>query len=200
MSFSPKILELIAAFRALPGMGPKSAQRMAMHILEHQREEGLHLAKILKEAIQVVRRCQSCRTLCESDLCKFCANSNASRNKSELCIVESPMEILAIEHSGSFKGMYFVLMGKISPLDGIGPNELKLHELENRLKDEHLKEVILATNPTIEGEATAQYVLGLIRRAGKKVSRIAFGVPFGGELEYVDGYTLSHAFTARQLL
>ncbi len=198
MSFSPKILELISAFRALPGVGAKSAQRMAMHILEHQSQEGLHLAKILVEAIQMVRRCRSCRTLCESEYCKFCLNLNHSRHRSELCIVESPMDILAIEQSGSFKGMYFVLMGRISPLDGIGPSELKLHELEHRLQDEELDEVILAMNPTVEGEATAQYVLNLVRRADKKVSRIAFGIPFGGELEYVDGYTLSHAFSARQ--
>ena len=110
------------------------------------------------------------------------------------------MDILAIEQNASFKGLYFVLMGKISPLDGVGPNELKLQDLELRLKDPDLEEVILATNPTVEGEATAQYVLGLVRRAGKKASRIAFGVPFGGELEYVDGHTLSHAFTARQML
>ena len=200
MSFSPKILELISAFRNLPGMGHKSAQRMAMQILEHQSEDGLRLARVLKEAIETIRRCRSCRTLCEQDLCKFCANVNEARLSSQLCIVESPMDILAIEHSGSFKGVYFVLMGRISPLDGIGPKELKLHELEHRLKDEALQEVILATNPTVEGEATAQYLLALIRQANKKVSRIAFGVPFGGELEYVDGHTLAHAFTARQLL
>jgi recombination protein RecR len=200
MSFSPKILDLISALRALPGMGPKSAQRMAMHILEHQQREGLHLAKVLKESIEVICRCRSCRTLCETELCKFCANSNSTRHRAKLCIVESPMDILAIEQNASFKGLYFVLMGKISPLDGVGPNELKLQDLELRLKDPDLEEVILATNPTVEGEATAQYVLGLVRRAGKKASRIAFGVPFGGELEYVDGHTLSHAFTARQML
>ncbi len=200
MSFSPKILDLISAFRALPGMGPKSAQRMAMHILEHQHEEGLHLAEVLKEAVRVIRRCDSCRTLCETHLCKFCLNANSTRHKSQLCIVESPMDIVAIEQNASFKGLYFVLMGRISPLDGIGPNELKLHELETRLQDPDLEEVILATNPTVEGEATAHYVLNLVRRKGKKVSRIAFGVPFGGELEYVDGHTLSHAFSARQVL
>jgi recombination protein RecR len=200
MSFSPKILDLISALRALPGMGPKSAQRMAMHILEHQQQEGLHLAKILRESIEIVRRCSSCRTLCETEICRFCLNLNFSRNKAQLCIVESPMDIVAIEQNASFKGLYFVLMGRISPLDGIGPNELKLQDLEVRLQDPDLEEVILATNPTVEGEATAQYVLALVRRAGKRVSRIAFGVPFGGELEYVDGHTLSHAFTARQVL
>jgi recombination protein RecR len=200
MSFSPKILDLISALRALPGMGPKSAQRIAMHILEHQHEEGLHLSRVLKDAISIIRRCQSCRTLCESDLCKFCLNSSGSRHRSQLCVVESPMDIVAIEQNASFKGLYFVLMGRISPLDGIGPNELKLHELEKRLEDPQVEEVILATNPTVEGEATAHYVLNLVRRAGKKVSRIAFGVPFGGELEYVDGHTLSHAFSARQNL
>jgi len=198
MSFSPKILELVTALRALPGIGSKSAQRLAVHILEHQQEEGLHLAKVLKEAIELVKRCQFCRTLSETDLCRFCSSPN--RMASQLCIVESPMDILAIEQSGSFKGRYFVLMGRISPLDGIGPHELKLHELESRLSEPDLLEVILATNPTVEGEATAQYLLSSIRRAGKKVSRIAFGVPFGGELEYVDGHTLSHAFTSRQTL
>lgn len=198
MSFSPKIQELIQALRALPGVGAKSAQRMAIHILEHQKEEGLMLSHALKSAIELVKRCESCRTLCETPICKFCANPN--RDGAKLCIVESPMDILAIEQNASFKGKYFVLMGRISPLDGIGPNELKLQDLDKRLTDPEVQEVILATNPTVEGEATAQYVLEMVKRAGKSASRIAFGVPFGGELEYVDGHTLSHAFQSRLAL
>lgn len=195
MSFSPRVLDLVQALRALPGVGPKSAQRMAIHILEHQKEEGLHLAKSLKIAIETVTRCTSCRTLCETDLCKFCASPN--RDNAKLCIIESPMDILAIEQNAAFKGKYFVLMGRISPLDGIGPNELKLQDLEERLLDPEIQEVILATNPTVEGEATAQFVLEMVKKAGKSASRIAFGVPFGGELEYVDAHTLSHAFNTR---
>ncbi|NCX94029.1 MAG: recombination protein RecR, partial [Gammaproteobacteria bacterium] len=171
MSFSPLVAELIHALRALPGVGPKSAQRMAIHILEHQREEGLRLADALKNAVSHVGRCSKCRTLCETPLCKLCSNPN--RDQSQLCVLESPMDILAVEHNAAFRGLYFVLMGRLSPLDGIGPRELKLEELEARLQDPALKEVILATNPTVEGEATAQYVADMAKRFGRQVTRIA---------------------------
>jgi len=198
MSFSPLISQLIEALRCLPGVGPKSAQRMAMHLLEKERENGAHLANIIKEALQKVSRCEKCRTLCESPLCKIC--SNTKRNQSLLCIVETPMDILAIEQSGGFSGVYFVLMGHLSPLDGIGPKELKLDQLDQYLASGEITEVILAISPTVEGQATAHYVMEMVKAHGKSVSRIAYGVPFGGELEYVDSHTLSHAIASRQFV
>jgi recombination protein RecR len=198
MSFSPLISQLIEALRCLPGVGPKSAQRMAMHLLEKERDNGAYLAKTIIEAIEKVKRCEKCRTLCESELCKICSNNN--RNHGLLCIVETPMDILAIEQSGGFSGVYFVLMGHLSPLDGIGPKELKLGQLDQYLASGEINEVILAISPTVEGQATAHYVMEMVKNHGKSVSRIAYGVPFGGELEYVDSHTLSHAFASRQLV
>lgn len=198
MSFSPLTQQLIQALRTLPGVGTKTAQRMAMQLLERDREAGLRLAQALTEAMHKVGHCRHCRNLSEGAECRICANPR--RDRSVLCIVETPMDVVAIEQAGGYKGLYFVLMGRLSPLDGIGPNELKLHELDQRLASEEISEVILATNPTVEGEATAHYLSQMIKTHQKPVSRIAYGVPFGGELEYVDGSTLAHAFSTRRLV
>lgn len=196
MSFTPLVNQLTQALRCLPGIGKKTAQRMALHLLERDREAGLRLADALEQAMREVGHCQICRNLSETEQCHICANPR--RDHTILCIVETPMDLIAIEQTGGFHGVYFILMGRLSPLDGIGPAELNLHQLEQRLASDEIVEVILATNPTVEGEATAHYLLNLIRNAGKPVSRIAYGVPFGGELEYVDSSTLSHAFSSRK--
>ncbi|MDO8954337.1 MAG: recombination mediator RecR [Gammaproteobacteria bacterium] len=198
MSFSPLITQLIDALRCLPGVGPKSAQRMAMHLLEKERKNGAYLANTIHLALEKVGRCEKCRTLCESTLCRIC--SNTKRNQGLVCIVETPMDILAIEQSGGFSGIYFVLMGHLSPLDGIGPKELKLEQLDQYLAAGEINEVILAISPTVEGQATGHYIMEMVKAHGKSVSRISYGVPFGGELEYVDSNTLSHAINSRQLV
>lgn len=198
MSFSPLINQLVAALRCLPGIGPKSAQRMAFHLLERERHSGLALAKILEQAIEQVGHCQRCRTLSETALCTLCANQN--RDHSLLCIVESPADVLAIEQTGSYRGYYFVLMGRLSPLDGIGPEELGIEKLIHHLTEFMPTEVILATNPTVEGEATAHYLAGLIKQKNIKSTRIAHGVPLGGELEYIDGNTLARALAGREVV
>ena len=198
MSFSPLLTELIEALRCLPGVGPKSAQRMALQLLDRQREGAGVLAATLAKALDQVGRCQSCRTLCETLQCQICASD--TRDASLLCVVASPIDILAVEQSGHFSGKYFVLNGLLSPLDGVGPETLKLHEFNQRIADVQVKEIILALSPTVEGEATVQYLMSLAREQDKPISRIAFGVPFGGELEYVDSHTLSHALSSRQLL
>ena len=195
MSFSPLIDLLINALRCLPGVGPKSAQRMAFHLLERERANGLTLAKALVQAIEQVGHCSQCRTLSETTLCALCASS--TRDDSLLCIVESPADVIAIEQTGSFRGRYFVLMGRLSPLDGIGPAELGIDQLTHRLIELTPREVILATNPTVEGEATAHYLAELIKQRGINTTRIAHGVPLGGELEYVDGNTLARALAGR---
>lgn len=197
MRLSPAINELIRALRILPGVGPKSAQRMAFQILERQREGGAELAQALSVAIEKVGHCEVCRTLTEQSICELC--SDATRRESGLlCIVETPADVLAIEQTGQFKGCYFVLMGHLSPLDGIGPDAIGLDQLAERLAQETIEEIILATNPTIEGEATAHYIAELARQHGVATSRIAHGVPVGGELEYVDQATLGHAFSGRK--
>jgi recombination protein RecR len=198
MSFSPLLAELIEALRCLPGVGPKSAQRMALHLLDRQRDGAGNLAETLTKALEQVGRCQSCRTLCETAHCQIC--TAGVRDASLLCVVASPIDILAIEQSGHFNGKYFVLNGLLSPLDGIGPETLKLDEFNQRIADAQVQEIILALSPTVEGEATVQYLMSLAREQSKPISRIAFGVPFGGELEYVDSHTLSHALSSRQLL
>jgi recombination protein RecR len=198
VGFSPLINRLIEDLRCLPGVGPKSAQRMAFHLLEHDREGAQHLADSLKEAIEKVGHCQQCRTLSETDICPLCANP--TRDRSQLCIVESPADVRAIEQATHYQGRYFVLMGHLSPLDGIGPAEIGLDQLEDRLKEGNITEVILATNPTVEGEATAHYIGEMAKAHDITSTRIAHGVPIGGELEYVDGGTLSHAFTGRRQL
>ena len=188
--------QLIDALRCLPGVGPKSAQRMAFYLLERNRDGARQLAHALSTAVENIRHCASCRTLSETEICRLCANE--SRDKSLLCIVETPADVLAVERATGYKGLYFVLMGHLSPLDGIGPNDIGIDLLMQRIDANKPQEVILATNPTVEGEATAHYISELLHARGIKVTRIAHGVPFGGELEYVDGGTLSHAFSGRR--
>ena len=195
MKYTPALARLIDALRCLPGVGPKSAQRMAFHLLERDRNGGRALSQSLTEALERVGHCKRCRMLTENELCATCAS--ASRDAAQLCVVESPADVVAIEQSGGFRGRYFVLMGHLSPLDGIGPAELGLDEFERLLGLGEVHEVILATNPTAEGEATAHYLGEMALRRGLKVSRIAHGVPVGGELEYVDGGTLAHALAGR---
>lgn len=196
MSDSPLIDRLIEALRCLPGVGPKSSQRIAYHLLERNREGARRLAAALQEASEKVGRCGECRTLSENALCRLCASDK--RNAAQLCVVENPVDVQAIEHTTSYQGRYFVLMGHLSPLDGIGPEDIGLDQLEQRLRQGVVHEVILATNPTVEGEATAHYIADMAREHGIRASRIAYGVPFGGELEYVDAGTLSHAIAGRR--
>lgn len=193
---SPLIIRLVEALRCLPGVGPKSAQRMAYHLLERDRAGAIALAGALTEAMDKVGHCSKCRTLSENDICPIC-NSD-KRDATTLCVVESPMDVEALEHSTGYQGRYFVLMGHLSPLDGIGPDDIGLDLLAQRLDEGNIAEVILATNPTVEGEATAHYISDMVHSRGMKVTRIAHGVPLGGELEYVDGGTLSHAFHGRR--
>lgn len=190
------LAQLIDALRCLPGVGPKSAQRMALHLLERDREGGRQLSKSLAEAMERIGRCSSCRDLTELEVCVICANPR--RDRSLLCIVESPVDVLAIEQATAYQGLYFVLLGRLSPLDGIGPEELGLDLLEDRLSQEPPAEMIIATNPTVEGEATAYYIHQMAANHSIPVSRIAHGVPLGGELEYTDQTTLAHAFGSRQ--
>ncbi|MFT7559044.1 MAG: recombination protein RecR [Flavobacteriales bacterium] len=193
--FSPLIDELILALRILPGVGPKTAQRMALHLLEHDRPGAGKLAESLVASVERVGRCTSCRNLTEQPKCIICSSSR--RDQSLVCVVESPADVLALEQSGSFSGRYFVLHGKLSPIDGFGPKELGLDELETQMSIEQLVEIIIATNPSVEGEATAHYISEKARKKGVKTSRIAHGVPIGGELEYIDGGTLAHALNRR---
>ncbi len=195
MSAAPLLEQLIDALRCLPGVGQKSAQRMAYHLLERDREGGLRLAGALAEAVERVGHCESCRDFSETPLCPICASS--SRDRSLLCAIESPADRLVIEQATGFRGLYFVLQGRLSPLDGIGPRELGLDKLADRLATGEARELIIATNPTVEGEATAHYLAQLAHQAGVRPSRLAHGVPLGGELEYVDRGTLAHAFGSR---
>ncbi len=196
MSHAPLIGRLIEALRCLPGVGPKSAQRMAYHMLERDREGARRLAETLLEAVEKVGNCRDCRTLSESELCPIC--SSPRRDRTLLCVVETPSDVQALEHSTGYQGLYFVLLGHLSPLDGIGPKEIGLDQLAARLEQGEVKEVILATNPTVEGEATAHFISEMAHSRGIRATRIAHGVPLGGELEYVDGGTLSHAFHGRR--
>jgi len=191
-----RLAQLIQALRVLPGVGPKSAQRMAFHLLQRDRLGAKSLAEALLEAVEHIGYCEECRTLTEGDLCAVCANPN--RDRTQLCIVESPSEVFAIDQSTGFKGRFFVLNGRLSPLDGIGPDELRLDLLERRLQSGEVRELILATNTTVEGEATAHYLSEMARHFGVRPTRIAYGVPFGGEIEFVDGTTLAHAFNGRR--
>ena len=194
--FSPLIDELIQALTCLPGVGRKSAQRMAFHLLEREREGAARLVESLAKAHKEVGHCQQCRTLTELAVCNIC--SNPKRNTTQLCVVETPADILAIEQAGTYQGKYFVLMGHLSPIDGIGPEEIGLPILQQRLQDDSIEELILATNSTVEGEATAHYIAEQAKQCGVSVSRIAHGVPLGGELEYIDGGTLAHALASRR--
>lgn len=198
MIYPPSLVRLIEALRCLPGVGPKSAQRMAFHLLEKDRNAAGVLADALQKAVVGVGRCQRCRMFADAELCPICASP--SRDQSMLCVVESPADVAAIEQSGSYRGTYFVLMGHLSPLDGIGPDELGFDQLESLLADGSVKEAILATNTTVEGDATAHVIAEVATRRGVKSSRIAHGVPIGGELEYVDGGTLAHALAGRRSL
>lgn len=196
MVLSPLISRLVEALRCLPGVGPKSAQRMAFHLLERNREAGLELARVIEEAVTAVGRCESCRTLSEHALCPVCASPR--RDPRMLCVVETPADMAAIDASTGYQGRFFVLMGHLSPLDGIGPSELGLDQLEQRLDGGGTTEVILATSSTVEGEATAHYLAEMVRERGIRATRIAQGVPMGGELEFIDGGTLARAIMARR--
>jgi recombination protein RecR len=195
VSFSPLINHLITALRCLPGVGPKSAQRMVFHLLERDRDGGRQLARILEEAIAKIGRCHLCRTLCEESHCRLCINPG--RDRSLLCVVETPADVLAVEQTGGYRGVYFVLMGHLSPLDGIGPEDIGVELFRTRLRGGEVQEVIFATNPTVEGEATAHYLGEMVKEHQIRATRIAHGVPFGGELEYIDGGTLARALVAR---
>jgi recombination protein RecR len=196
MKHSPQLTRLIDALRALPGVGPKTAQRMAFHLLQEGRAGARALAGALSASLETVVRCKRCRMLTEGELCQICAAPH--RDASLVCVVESPSDVVAVEQSGSYRGRYFVLMGHLSPLDGIGPEQLGVRELEGILDEGEVRELILATNPTVEGEATAHFLGDLAVKRGIRASRIAHGVPIGGELEYVDGGTLAHALSGRQ--
>ena len=196
MKFSPTLQNLIEALRCLPGVGPKSAQRMSLHLLERDRDGARSLAAALLEAADKIDHCSRCRNFTELAVCEICADPR--RDAGLVCVVETPADVLAIEQSGGFRGLYFVLMGHLSPIDGIGPSEIGLETFHQRVVDEDIEEVILATNPTVEGEATAYYLTDMLQREGVRVSRIAHGVPLGGELEYVDGSTLAHALSGRR--
>ena len=187
--------QLIDALRVLPGVGQKSAQRMAYHLLERQREGGKRLSGVLAAAMEKIGHCQRCRDFSETALCATCASG--ARDGHQLCVVETPADRLAIEQATGYRGLYFVLQGRLSPLDGIGPRELGLDTLAQRLGEGEVQEMIVATNPTVEGEATAHYLAQLARAHRVQPSRLTHGVPLGGELEYVDRGTLAHAFGSR---
>lgn len=190
------LAQLMRTLRCLPGVGPKSAQRMAFYLLQRDREGARQLAGALVDALENIGHCSQCRTLTEDDTCNICASPR--RDKSLLCIVETPAEVYAINDSTGFQGVFFVLNGRLSPLDGVGPSELRLELLDARLRSGEVTEVILATNTTVEGEATAYYIHEMARCHGVKATRLAYGMPLGGELEFVDGATLSHAFNGRR--
>lgn len=192
---SPLLADLIDALRCLPGVGAKTAQRMAFHVLERDRKGGRRLAERLAVAVEQIGNCTRCRTFSEEPICSLCAN--ASRDRSLLCVVETPVDQLAIEQATGFRGQYFVLLGRLSPLDGLGPKELGLDQLAQRLGEGEVRELIVATNPTVEGEATAHMLGQLARAADVRASRLAHGVPLGGELEFIDRGTLAHAFGGR---
>ena len=198
MLYPPSLERLIEALRGLPGVGPKSAQRMAFHLLERDRDGAGEIATALTAAIGALGHCRRCRMFAEGELCPVCATP--SRDRSLLCVVESPADVVAIEQSASYRGCYFVLMGHLSPLDGVGPAEIGIEAFERLLAEGEVREVILATNPTVEGEATAHFLAEVVAKTGLRASRIAHGVPVGGELEYVDGGTLAHALAGRHSL
>ncbi len=195
MTSEPLLSQLVESLRCLPGVGPKTAQRMALHLLERNREGGVRLSEVLLEAMQNIGRCKQCRDLTELEVCSICANPR--RDHGLLCVVESPVDVLAIEQATAYQGRYFVLLGRLSPLDGIGPAELGLDQLAAKLETDTPKEMIIATNPTVEGEATSYYLQKMAKMHHIRVSRIAHGVPLGGELEYTDQSTLAHAFGSR---
>jgi recombination protein RecR len=197
MTSSPTLDRLVDALTCLPGVGRKSAQRMVLYLIDKNRDGAERIADGLKQALEVVGHCGSCRNFSDDATCGICASTK--RQRDTLCIVETPADVIAIESSGSYQGLYFVLLGRLSPLDGIGPEELGLNLLRQRLAEEPIKEIILATNPTVEGEITARFIADLAQKYNIRTSRIAHGVPVGGELEYVDSGTLNRAFSGRQL-
>jgi recombination protein RecR len=195
MSFTPLLQDLLAALRCLPGVGPKSSQRMAFHLLERDRDGAQRLIRTLQAALDRIGLCSRCRMFAEAELCTICSDSR--RDPGLVCVVETPADVIAIEESGVYRGRYFVLMGRLSPLDGVGPEQLGVPALEGQLRDGNMRELILATSATVEGEATSGYLASIAREHRLTATRIAHGVPMGGELEYVDAGTLSHAITAR---
>lgn len=198
MSFSPLLVELIDTLCCMPGVGRKSAQRIAFHLLERDRNGASHLSAALAEAVKSIGHCKQCRMFTEHELCSIC--TAAGRDSASLCVVESPADVMAVEDATGFRGHYFVLMGHLSPLDGIGPDELGMDFLEKRLQTGQVNELIIATNPTVEGDATAHFLSSLAVKHKVQASRIAHGVPLGGELEYVDSGTLAHAFFGRRAI
>jgi recombination protein RecR len=197
-TYSPKLARLMESLRRLPSVGPKSAQRMALHLLQRDRQGAALISASLNEALEGIGQCPRTRMFCEPEHCGFCS---ARRLESgQLCVVENPADLIAIESGTGYRGRYFVLMGRLSPLDGIGPDQLGLPLLAEQLASGEVQELIIATNPTVEGEATAYYIAQMAKAQSVKVTRIAHGVPMGGELEYVDGGTLHHAFAGRQSL
>lgn len=198
MKFSPLLEQLIEALRCLPGVGPKTAQRMAMQLLTRGRENGRQLAHCLLQAMDKIQHCELCRIYSENKICDIC--SSQSRDNSLLCVVENPIDVSALEQTSSYRGKYFVLLGRLSPLDGIGPEEIGINILKQRFESETVSEVILATNPTVEGEATAHYISELAKPYDIKVTRIAHGVPLGSELEYIDSNTLARALAGREAM
>lgn len=195
MPYSPLIAKLIEALRVLPGVGPKSAQRMAFELLQRKRESGLELASTLSSAMELVGNCDLCRNFCETEVCNLCSDNR--RNNNNICVVESPADVIAVEQTGCFNGYYFVLMGHLSPLDGIGPNDIGVPKLLSRVRELSAQELIIATNSTPEGEATAFYITEQVKELNVACSRIAHGIPIGGELEYLDSGTVSKALFAR---
>ena len=198
MPVSRSVEQLKLALQKLPGVGPRSAQRMAFHLLERDREGAFSIAEAIKSALSKVNHCRRCNNFSESELCPVCASP--SRDSSILCIAETPADVEAIEQAGAYRGMYFVLMGHLSPLDGIGPEQLGIARLQELIRTESIDEVILATNLTLEGEATADYIADLLHTQGVPVTRLARGVPVGGELEYMDAGTLNQAFNDRRTI
>ncbi|TNF66412.1 MAG: recombination protein RecR [Gammaproteobacteria bacterium] len=189
------LVELIDAFRILPGVGQKTAQRMAIFLLEKNIQGAEKLAKQLQHALTEIGQCQQCYALADQPLCPICSDNE--RQKHKLCVVESPLDLIALENASVFKGRYFVLNGRLSPLDGIGPKELKIDHLVQRIDQYAIDELILAVSPTVEGEATAHYINDILNQKDISITRLAYGVPFGGELEYLDQQTLFHAFNSR---
>jgi recombination protein RecR len=193
---SPLIEQLIEAFRILPGVGPKTAQRMVLHLLERNPSGGLKLAEVLRATIEGVKNCKRCRNLTENDYCSIC--ENPARDAAQICVVENPADVMAIEQAGGFKGHYFVLMGHLSPIDGIGPDDLGIDLLLENVSAGEIGEVILAVNPTVEGEATTHYISEMLKSFNLTVSKLAHGIPVGGELEFIDGGTITHAIEGRR--
>lgn len=192
---SPKIIAVIDSLRKLPSVGKKTSQRLALHLLDKSPDAAIQIANSLLDAVNHIQKCSVCQILTESGICDIC--SNERRDSTKLCIIENMLDLIAIEEANIFKGKYFVLNGRLSPLDGIGPKELKLDLLEKIITSRKVEEIILAISPTVEGETTAHFISEMIRNRDIKITRIGFGVPFGGELEYLDQQTISHAFNCR---